>query len=335
MNHQLHYHSHREESLALLEELITLVRLYEETPEQMPEQWTCVCIYAGRNKLYRLSSAQGAYVVKCFGRIAWLRRLYYSMTNSSKARRSFLNALELVQLGIGTPSPLGYAEEVNSLGILDRGYYVSSHIDARVDVQSEMYGYSAPDGFYAALGSFIASMHEAGVAHIDLSPGNILYRRDAAEGYQFWLVDLNRMRFRPYALGRGESLKGMSRLSSSVSVTTLIATAYAEARGWGNEDTIREVNAYSDDFFASRMPKLSLRYARRHLGLHTGYFCYQYIKYRLLRLLRGLCASDSPRARRLFAAEQDLYARYLAPEDIRHVLERRYGYQRTYFSPQR
>lgn len=335
MKHQLHYHSHSDESLQLLEKLIELVRLYEQAPNELSSEWTCRCIYAGRNRLYRLSNAHGSYVVKSFGRIAWLRRLYYSTTNSSKARRSFLNALELEHLEIGTPRPIGYAEEVDILGILGASYYATEYIDARVDVQPEMYGYSAPDGFYSALGDFIASLHLAGVQHIDLSPGNILYRRDSEGAYHFWLVDLNRMNFRSYALGKRDSLKGMSRLSSSASVTTFIASAYAKARGWSVQETISRANAYSDDFFATRLLKLSLRYTCRHWGFSAVHFCYLYIRYRLLRFMRAFLSPSSPRAQRLFALEQDLYSRYLAPEDIRRVLERRYGYLRTYPSNSR
>lgn len=337
MTPQLYFYSHDDEGLELLERLVGLVRQYEQSPLGLPEGWWCEVIYSGRNRLYRVGGPEGEdYVVKSFGRIAWLRRLYYSITNQSKAKRSLLNALELIQLEVGTAQPLGYVEERSAMGILGDSYYVCRYIAGRVDLQPEMYGYSAPEGFYEALGGFIASLHEAGIEHIDLSPGNILYARgeEEEEPYRFYLVDLNRMHFYPYALSGRKAYRGLSKLSSSLSVSTQLAHYYALARGLERREVIRAVNEASDRFFAARHPKLSLRHARRNLGIPLLGFIRLYIHYRLVRRLRLSLGSQSPLAQRLKRWEEDCYSRYLAEEDIRRVLQRRYGYRRRFFTPE-
>lgn len=45
-----------------------------------------------------------------------------------------------------------------------------------------------------AFAEFTARLHEAGILHLDYSPGNILYDK-IGEEYHFSLVDINRMHF--------------------------------------------------------------------------------------------------------------------------------------------
>ncbi|MCS7046442.1 MAG: phosphotransferase, partial [Gemmataceae bacterium] len=48
-----------------------------------------------------------------------------------------------------------------------------------------------------ALGRFLAALHEAGLSHHDLHPGNLLVRLDAAEQPHLFLIDLAAARFGP------------------------------------------------------------------------------------------------------------------------------------------
>ena len=63
---------------------------------------------------------------------------------------------------------------------------VSSGADARVLLE--------------ALAQFTAAQHDRGVLHLDYNPGNILVRSEGG-GFQFALVDLNRLRFRYLDIG--------------------------------------------------------------------------------------------------------------------------------------
>src|SRR5205807_6118209 len=47
------------------------------------------------------------------------------------------------------------------------------------------------------LGAFVRRLHEAGIAHEDFHPGNILVRRDSAEKIHLYLIDLHAVRLRP------------------------------------------------------------------------------------------------------------------------------------------
>lgn len=49
-------------------------------------------------------------VLKSFKVPASFNRVAYSFLRDSKAKRSFMNAVALKSLGIGTPDPLGYIE---------------------------------------------------------------------------------------------------------------------------------------------------------------------------------------------------------------------------------
>ncbi len=53
-----------------------------------------------------------------------------------------------------------------------------------------------------ALGKWVAEVHSKGVLVKDLSPGNILFRPTAQGGYDFCLVDVNRMGFNCHNLRR-------------------------------------------------------------------------------------------------------------------------------------
>ena len=53
-----------------------------------------------------------------------------------------------------------------------------------------------------AFAEFTARLHEAGILHLDYSPGNILYDK-IGEEYHFSLVDINRMHFGEVDIKKG------------------------------------------------------------------------------------------------------------------------------------
>ena len=44
-----------------------------------------------------------------------------------------------------------------------------------------------------AFARYTAALHQAGILHLDYSPGNILIHHNEIDGYSFSLVDVNRM----------------------------------------------------------------------------------------------------------------------------------------------
>ncbi len=149
-------------------------------------------IYRGRNTLFRLPGVDRPVVVKAFARGRWWRR----GRGPQKATASYDHALRLMRLGLGTPEPLAvvYARGTG-------GFYVCAWEDGCRSVW-DLHDGVLPARHVVALAEFIARLHEAGVHHYDLTPGNILLKPQG-EDFVFLLVDCNRMHFGPVSLRTG------------------------------------------------------------------------------------------------------------------------------------
>jgi tRNA A-37 threonylcarbamoyl transferase component Bud32 len=105
----------------------------------------------------------------------------------SKARRSFRKARRLERLGVPAPAVWGFAVDwVSGYAVLVAE--LVEHADS-VDHHVEREGADA--ALAARLGRFVRRMHEAGVAHKDLSLSNFLRQSDG----RFLLVDYEDCRF--------------------------------------------------------------------------------------------------------------------------------------------
>lgn len=305
-------------------------RLDRGAPLDVP--WAVECIYRGRNRLYRVEVPErGSYVVKSFAALPLLRQIYYSFVGQSKARRSHLYAERLARLGFAVGESLGYVEERNALGLLGSAYYVSAAIPSdEPHLHYHARGWKSSPELIHALGCYIARLHEQGVLHLDLSPGNILYHYDAARGeYEFYLVDLNRMRFLDRPISQQEAMTNLSRLISCPSVTRCLAEAYAEARGWDRFDIAQALTEASDRFWERRLFKLAKRWSESSwLGL-TRVWC----RHRVLRALIACSWLPKELRSRMQDQAECIYTEYFSAEDLRRVMRHRYGY--SYRLPRR
>ena len=326
----LRYHSVVPEGEALLTQLLGYIHLHEGGSSELPPAVHITEIYRGRNVLYRVECPEGDFTIKHFGRLALLRRLYYGWTNSSKARRSLLNAVQLSAYGIATPEPIGYAEERSALGGLEDSYYVTRYLAfTGADLQHEARSGEVNESLTRALATFLAELHECGIVHEDLSPGNIPYIYDRAkEEYTFMLVDLNRMHFTATPLSLRASIRNLDRLFAHPRATETLGRAYAEARGWDPAVVQSALEAACDSFWLHRLPKLALRYAQRAEGMSAPTFLRHYNAYLRWRRLRHLCPVGSWQ-RALHARESAFYTRYLEVEDVRRALAKRENYPHT------
>ncbi len=148
-------------------------------------------IYKGRNRIYTLSYRGVEVNVKAFRTPGMIKSYIYGSTDS-KARRSYENALKLIELGFLTPEPIAYVEIHDGLR-LKESYYVSRQIQAS-DVRCWE---NIPDNesLVRAIAQLLSRLHKAGVWHKDFSPGNVLYTGNAGAGYNMYLIDVNRMQF--------------------------------------------------------------------------------------------------------------------------------------------
>lgn len=303
----------------LLPLLCQAVEAYE-AGRPLPEGTEVALIYSGRNRLYRVDCSGLSYVLKRFARQGLIQRCLQRLgLRASKAERSHRHSLILEERGIGVARSIGYAEHLQADGHW-HSYHISLDLSASVaHLQAHARGWAVPEGFVPALAEYLVAVHEAGIEHLDLSPGNILYRQEGRGGYHFAMVDLNRMRIHERPLSRREAITNMARLMNTRSATRALAYYYAQARGWAPERVQAELEEATDAFWSARHLKLSYRYARRRYGMGLVAFVGMYLRYRLALSL----------GRQTEAAA--LYRRYLQREDIRHIERRRrhFGYQYT------
>lgn len=169
--------------------------------------------------------------IKYFKKPGVLKSIIYSFFRNTKAKRSFDYANYLLRHNIPTPFPIAYMEERSGLGLLGDSYYVSQHIDYDFTIRELIHDPLFPERniILEQFAEFTFKMHEAHVNFLDHSPGNTLIIRKAAGHYDFYLIDLNRMKFENLSIeARMDNFKKMWLSKTMVKV---IAKKYAELSG--------------------------------------------------------------------------------------------------------
>jgi len=164
--------------------------------------------------------------VKSFKIPHYFNQFVYKFLRKSKARRSFENAIFLLEKGIGTPKPLAYFEYFALLG-LKKSFYVSTHLQCDLTFRELITNPDYPDHekILVAATDFTFKLHENNILFKDHSPGNTLIKKTET-GYEFFLVDLNRMVFKP--LSFEERIKNFSRLTPKEEMVRVMSNRYAE-----------------------------------------------------------------------------------------------------------
>ena len=134
-------------------------------------------------------------VCRLYGPRAWWRDFF----RGPKAKLEFDRARELAGRGVPTVEPLAY-------GRMGGFWPPASHLVTRaLDATTPLDDYllvhppQSPEGrrrLAVALAKFIAKLHDAGVTHPDLHPGNLLVR-DRGDGLEFFLIDVHDVRLGP------------------------------------------------------------------------------------------------------------------------------------------
>lgn len=148
----------------------------------LPARWAAgegEVIHKGRNELRVITHGGRRLVVKAFRRPHLVNRLVYGVLRPSKAKRSYDNALLLLSLGIGTPTPVGYYNVRAAGGLLfGLSYYVSleSPCTHRYEELFER-RFDYEDDVTRAVGRLTALLHNNRLAHKDYGRANILFER--------------------------------------------------------------------------------------------------------------------------------------------------------------
>lgn len=184
-------------------------------------------IYKGRNELRLMRYLDTNLIVKSFQVPNLINRIAYGFLRSSKAERSCRYAERLLQMGIGTPQPVGYFTERRG-GLFRRSYYVSYQSRCPYTFADLLkQPFPAEEKILQAIARTTAQLHEQGWLHKDYSRGNILFGW-TSDGVQVEIIDLNRIRFKQ--VGWEEGCRNFERLPLSPHMLTILTTEYAKAR---------------------------------------------------------------------------------------------------------
>ena len=216
-----------------------------------------VTLHARRNLIKRLciTSPEGQsidVVVKAFAVPARLRGFVYAHVRRPKASRCMSNATRLLEKGIHTPDPIACIE-YHDFGCLRQSHYVSRYWHHDYDLTALLYrGISHGPGAHALLEQlalFTAAQHDRGVQHLDYNPGNILVRT-RGDGFDFSLIDINRLRFKQ--LGLKDRISGLVRLTTITEHLRTIGRRYAMLYGMDPDDFCRRLAVAHHRFVTKR-----------------------------------------------------------------------------------
>ncbi|MDE6416432.1 MAG: lipopolysaccharide kinase InaA family protein [Duncaniella sp.] len=150
-------------------------------------------IYDKRNKVARLTVDGINMIIKAFRCPGFINSIAYTTVRGSKALRSYENSLKLLEAGFNVPQPIAYSEVRKGLRLRE-SYYFSTEISG--DDLRYWERRADADELSEALAHELVKLTDAGICHLDLSPGNMMFTRNAATGeYSFSYIDLNRMEF--------------------------------------------------------------------------------------------------------------------------------------------
>jgi len=177
-----------------------------------------------RNKI-KIFELHGKKVnVKSFKIPNALNKIAYRFFRKSKAERSFNYAQHLLSKEIDTPYPMAFAEETSAFSFL-KSFYVSEQLSYDLTFRDIDLSRNGHEEILRAFTRFVFELHEKEVEFLDNSPGNTLIKLNEGNP-KFYLVDLNRMHFKP--LNFTERMKNFSRLSQDKKVVQIMANEYAK-----------------------------------------------------------------------------------------------------------
>lgn len=194
-----------------------------------------------------------------------INQIAYRFFRKSKAQRSFEYANKLKNLNIGTPQPIAYYEFKTPF-LFKKSYYISDQIDCDYTYRELTTDFSIPnyDKILRAFTRFTFNLHEKGVHFLDHSPGNTLIKK-TENGYDFYLVDLNRMEFK--TLDFETRIKNFSKLTIHKSMVEVMSDEYAKSSGEDYKTIFnlmwQETEAFQDKYHRKRRLKKKLKFWKR------------------------------------------------------------------------
>ena len=216
-----------------------------------------------RNLITRVDTNKGSFVVKDFRGMYFLNRLAYSWFRKTKSIRSYLNSQRLNAMGIRTPVPIAWLDEY-AWGILKRSFYISDFYPhptlAQFIEAKRINQLHVVQSVLNDLAQFALRLHRLGVLHDDFSVGNI-FVVPRPEGFDFALIDVNRMRFKKH-VSYEAGLSNMKKLQLDPDQLQILVKAYANLC---EEDE----NYALHKFYSFQQRRSKLRRTRKILKRYT------------------------------------------------------------------
>ena len=200
-------------------------------------------IFKARNELKIFEQLGLALVVKSFKITHFINKVAYSTLRSSKAERAYRHALILIEKGISTPTPVAYIE-IRKYGLLFNSYFVSLKSRFHREFREISDSPDLPEAYPVLIdfARFTADLHRKNIFHNDYTPGNILLGKIGG-GYDFDLVDINRMKFCQVTMKMG--CWNLRNLYIAEDQYILIARQYAQSRGFDPDHCEKLVLKYA------------------------------------------------------------------------------------------
>lgn len=218
-----------------------------------------------RNSLKLFNLGKETLNVKSFRVPNLINQIAYKFFRKSKAQRSFEYANKLDALGIGTPQPVAYYE-YKTLFLFKKSYYISAQLDCDLTYRAltKDLNYPNHEAILRAFTRFTYQLHQKNVKFLDHSPGNTLIKKSAS-GYDFYLVDLNRMEFKTMNLN--ERIKNFAKLTTHKSMIKTMSDEYAKCCGETFETVFnvmwQETQDFQNKYWRRRRIKNKLKFWKK------------------------------------------------------------------------
>jgi tRNA A-37 threonylcarbamoyl transferase component Bud32 len=183
-------------------------------------------IHKARNELKVIEYKGVQTVVKAFKVPNFINQIVYAYFRDSKAKKSYKNAMKLLTLGINTPTPIGYIEFYKNF-LFKESFFIAIKQDYAFTIREPLRNLDFQDReiIIKKFVAFTYNLHKNSVYHKDYSAGNILVIKTDND-YDFSVVDINRMEFKPIDLHLG--LDNFAKLWLDEDSLLIIAKEYAK-----------------------------------------------------------------------------------------------------------
>ena len=201
--------------------------------------------------------------IKLFKKPGFIKSIIYSFFRSTKAKRSFDYANYLIDHLIETPIPIAYVEERNSLGFLGDSFYICQQIDYDFTIRELIHDplFLNRNEILEEFTEFTFKMHEAKVNFLDHSPGNTLIIKNGNGRYDFFLIDLNRMKFEDLSIEM--RMDNFKKMWLSKQMVKVVAKKYAELSNL-SEEKLYKILLEKTTQFKRKITKK--KYLKRKIG---------------------------------------------------------------------